>query len=256
MYIHTLPQELFQAVDHATYAQRRPQLGDVTHAMGRWWRYCYASEALARGNILAQMAKVSHDDVICNTAAEDYMQDEYAINQVVSGESALSLTAGAYPGGMIHVNASTLAGDGNDGGCDFVLKNTVTKIYLRAVIGTLAAANNDDIEFHYPLSKVRKSPVSDATEPVIGVAPIAVTATYYFWAVTAGLCPVLVGEDASGAADLKLLPGDDTAGYAKIMAAGAEATLETYAPVFGTIVGGTDVVDKLCMAILHNIPIS
>lgn len=211
------------------------------------WMYCYADAAFVEGNILTPKAAVAYDTVCSGAAAESYEGDYYPANAIIyDSGSAFSLTVNQYAGCYLVVDSGTGVGQ-----CAKILKNSATKLYLDHAFDTTLLIANSDITIMYPTWWNRKSVASETAHPIVAIAQQAVTQYYYFWAVVKGWAKVLVG--ASAAAGGLLIAGDDTAGTAAIAGAGAEATIELYAPGlgFGHCKLGTDTADTTTWAIVN-----
>jgi|TARA_R110000824_G_C15039240_1_gene660219 hypothetical protein len=200
---------------------------------GRTFRYAKASDAaIAAGNIVSQdqstTSLVETDDIIIAAAGR------FSIS---AGSLALQITLASiakdqFAGGMFQVTD-----DAGEGYQYRIKSNSAT---------AFTTAGKVDIDFYDPI-KVAVTTSSDiaivgglwngvmaavaATDTVVsGVTPIAVTASYYFWAQTAGIALILA--DGTITIGDKLVVSDGVAGAVQTQDVYTEAAIGSacYAP--------------------------
>lgn len=209
-----------QGIDEISSTQKE-KLGAVRWDSGN--KYVYSQntadvtlrlgETLITVNPLAA-THYSFDAVATNTAAEG----DYAIKQVISVTAGDTITGGEFAGWDVFVDDGTGISqvgriEKNTGG----LVSATVKLYLTAALTTaLTAVGNSDITI-IPRDVVTETPGDSLIAPVVGVAPMAVTASYYFWRVKEGVVPVLMDEanGLGGARGEAICPSDATAGEAE-----------------------------------------
>lgn len=221
-----------QGVDEISSARQLP-LGTLRYYADAFYVYSQNTSAvdLRQGEILIDDPCNSDDDyewddVDTNAAAERGPGiGEYAIRQVLdvkSGENSATKAAGFYSGMWMFVDD----GDG-EGQAARIAGNTAAvsgsafKIYLQTALATALGTSSDSDVTVIPENIVTEAAASTLLQRVVGVAPMAVTASYYFWRQVSDIAFVIDGT-ATPAAALELMgPGDGTAGQALAIAGGA-----------------------------------
>jgi len=107
--------------------------------------------------------------------------------------------------------------------------SAIGAICLYDPIKVAIAADTEVLVFPNKYRKVIASPATTPTDIVIGVAPRAVTASYYFWLQTWGPCAVLNGNSATVGVGTQVIRSVTTAG--SIMAQVAGSSSVVYEPV-------------------------
>ena len=217
----------------------RANLGEkVVTPDGREYRYAKnGGTALNPGQlIIAADAVSNHDNLAVNTA-------EVGDTTLTVTLGATAVTANQYVGGYAVVNDDTGEGiaykiiahptsDGSEA-IAITLEDPIKVAFADATTVTLIA------------NKYSGLIISDGTQTdtPVGVPNVAVTADYYFWVQTKGLCPVLVdgstqptpgqpvtiGNATSGAVEVKNAVGEPTVGQAL---KGQTYTAGEYEPVY------------------------
>ncbi len=200
-------------------------LGDqyIDH-YGRTWVYSVASAGVTQFNSLGLTAAVGADVVTDAAAAITVKGKTYATGKQLY-KSSVGWTVGTYTGylgllddGTAEAAAITTA---------FLVEgNSADTLYVdwnnNGAAKTLAAAD-DDIEMFNPNSVIQFPANGQTTTPCVGVAPITVTAAYYFWRQTRGICFVLVeGADPTEGQHATVDAAGTTAGNTMAAAAGDE----------------------------------
>ena len=122
------------------------------------------------------------------------------------------------------------------------------KVYLQTILTTaLVAASNSDITI-IPEHIVTEAAASTLNRRVVGVVPLAVTASYYFWRQVSGIALVIDGTGTPAAATEILGPGDGTAGQA-LAVANDETIDDVFA--FGSVVVAAAADGELSTVRLH-----
>ena len=242
-----------QAIGIQTYPQnydeqsstKQVELGTIGQDNGgNLYIYSKAMEALSAGHILVDQdpnaaTHLSFDTVASNAAAID----EYAIAQVLTITAGDTIVAGEFAGCHCFIDDGTGEGQhamikGNTGGA----ATATVYIYLSAPLSTALDVADSDITI-YRQNHVEKAAITSSIQRAVGVAPIAVTANYYFWRQVTGVCPVLMGE--GGTKWYGITTGDDTEGEG--LAVDSSDTLEV-AVMHGQIMIVAPAADALCLA--------
>jgi hypothetical protein len=167
-------------------ATQKEELGTLmTTNDGRVFAYALnAAVALAAGKLTQAAAPDSnaHNEAIAAAAA--------------IGVKTLSVTFGgavvasAYKDGYMHVNDE--AGEGHIYGVkDHAAGTSTVAVFLKDPIRVALVASTSEITFtKHPQKEVIVLPTTATSIPV-GVPPIAVTASYYFWNQVKGPCALL-----------------------------------------------------------------
>ena len=242
-----------QGIDEISSTQKLP-LGTIRYDAGGMYVYSEntADVALRQGELLIvdpcnADAQYSFDAVPTNTAAELGPGGSYAISQVINvplGSNGATQDAGYYAGMHLFVDDGTGEGQyARIAGNTAAVSGAAFKIYLQTALATaLTVAHADDITI-VPEHVVTEAAVTVSTQRVVGIAPMAVTASYFFWRQVSGVCPVLIGE--AGTVLYGLTAGDDTAGQA--MAVDAADTSDLIY-IFGEIMIVAAAADTFCIA--------
>lgn len=197
---------------------------------GRTFMYCKAgAAALAAGKL--NVAE----------ALDSTWVNEAIVTAQAAGDQVLSLTitaAGAaidenqFQGGYFQINDAIAEGTSYliESNSAVLISGTAITVTLAEPLRVALTTASEFTLVSSPGWKVTESASTSLGRPV-GIAPVAVTATYYFWNQIGGICPVLI--DASQPA-VGTLAGvsDVTAGSVKVL-----ATL-SYQPVGQMIVTG------------------
>lgn len=165
-------------------------------ADGRVYRYAKNSSAgaLVAGKLCQAAAPVAnHLDMATNTAAVG----DYTVT-VTDGGTAF--TANAYANGFLHVNDDTGEGrsykikshpaNAGSATCVITLYDPIDVAFAAATTATMTKSRYQD---------VITCPTT-LTGIAVGWAPVAVTASYYFWLQVKGECPALFHTGSGGAA--------------------------------------------------------
>ena len=131
-------------------------------------------------------------DLVANFFAEGYVTHDY----------------GTYKGEIYKIsNHAALA----------YATSTALIVYLNDYVRRVIAAADDVSLVQHPCKAVINCPANTATGVVIGVSPIAPTASYYFWVQYKGLCAVLVDNSTTLVVGVPVQAYGDVAGACQIM---------------------------------------
>lgn len=250
-------------LDQGAYAQNVGEqlaspalpLGTLRYWGGALWKYSRntADVALRRGELLIvdpcdADVKYSFDAVSTNTAK----QGKYAIGQVITATNgAEAIVAGEFAGMQLIVND----GDGVSQvarveGNQVAAASASFEIYLQSALATaLTVAGASDITI-IPEDIVTESAASTLYQRVVGICPMAVTASYYFWRQVSGVAAVIDGTATPASAGTMLNPGDGTAGQALEIV--ASETLDD-AFVIGQVIIAAKADGSVAMVRLRNL---
>lgn len=185
---------LVQAVEqdvHEISEYPKAKLGDKTiTADGRVYRYAKAAgTALDAGKLCVAATPVANHENIAVAAA-------VAVGEttVTATLGATAATAGDYDEGYMVV--SDAAGEGitykikHSGAAD---ASGVITIELEDAV-KVALTTSSEVSLYKNLYKDVVVSATDQADIAVGVPNVAVTANYYFWAQTGGMCAVLADE--------------------------------------------------------------
>lgn len=172
-------------------ATQKEELGAIRiNALGECFRYSLAGAGALTAGKLCSMAAVNahHEDVAAAAAAAN-------ATEIVMGTLSTTLAAGQLKNGMIIIQDDT--GEGYKHYVTHHTSGTTPTIHFEPGLRKATAAGTTYTLMHSPWYKV----VHTATEELkpVGVPLIDVTAAYYCWLQTRGVCPVLInGTVAAG----------------------------------------------------------
>ena len=115
----------------------------------------------------------------------------------------VAIIDGTGQGQLLHIASNDAAS-----GCTLVL--------LEPVVTAMAASDSKASVFVNQYSNVLKTPAAPSSA-VLGVAPIGVTANYYFWVQTSGPAAVVQAAANEPAAGKIAIASNNTAGAAEIL---------------------------------------
>ena len=176
--------------DHfSEYSTEKYPIGTIympeNDPMHRAWVFCKnGGSGLTAGHLLTGPAPIAdHTNIATGTAAA-------AGQKVVTVSTTLSTTLSdeQYHGGMLSIN------DADGQGRGYLIKShddTTTPVIT--LDENIAVALTASSEFSLVSNQYRGVIVraGTVTQAVVGVAAVAATASYYFWAQVKGPCPVL-----------------------------------------------------------------
>lgn len=193
-----------QGIFEQSSTQKHP-LGARLQLGERVYYYSYASEALSPGKVATALGKV-FTDALADTA---HPVGTRKVTITASG----TVTAGELDEGYLCVKSGTGAGE------YYKIKKTpaitsgaqgVIELYDGLV--TAWSTSDTKLELVTSLFKLQEAN-TDAVEMPVGVANVAITSGYYFWAQTWGPCSVLMdGADGNSAVERELILSTSAAG--------------------------------------------
>lgn len=210
--------QIFAHDAHTISSTQEHELGiKARTADGRIYRYAKAgSTALAAGKItIAADVVGNHEDIAVNTFAIDDKEVTVTLGATLATENQY---AGGYciitddtGEGIAYLISGHLAADAS---ADLILT-------LDEPIKVAAVANTTVTLVANPYNAVI---VSDGTisDVATGVPNVAVTASYYFWSQTGGVCTTLVDETTVPVGGQPVVIGDVTAGGVEVINAATE----------------------------------
>ena len=204
-----------------TSANPLHDLGTVgVTADGRTFRYAKAGgTALSQGQLQIMADTVAnHDDMATNTAAA-------GAKEVTVTLGATTVTAGEYADGYLVINDDT--GEGTTYRVDTVPASAGTEdvvVVLKDALREAFGAGTTATLIRNPYAAVL---VSDGTQTdtAVGVPITDVTASYYCWLQTRGICSVLADTGAQPSAGSPITIGDTTTGGVEARNAAGEVYL-------------------------------
>lgn len=227
----------------ATSSTKVHELGDIYFHRGNTYVYAQAGDAITAYNFVMQTASVSLDVVLTGlsgaaTTGHRYNGKDYAAGQVLYYATG-GLTANQYAGYYLVSDDSTDTAN-EEGLVAIIETNSANHLYLdKALDATVNAADTDITIFH----PWRVSPGTASTQVIpVGVSRIAVTDEYYFWLQTAGVAPVLMGEDTQ-TANLAVKVADAVAGTVSLIADGNDLFDVN---IVGHLIAGSGTADNVC----------
>ena len=195
---------------------------------GRTFRYCKASgAAIAAAHLVAQdqsaTSLVESDGAIIAAAGRFSISAGSTAIQITKASVTKDQFAGAFfmitddagEGHQYKIKSNSATGLTTSGKVDFDFFDPLV----------VAVTTASDIAIVGGLYNEVMSCTQNTDEIPVGVAPIAVTADYYFWAQSAGIACVLADASAAIALGDKLTVSDDTAGAAQLQDAYTEAAI-------------------------------
>jgi len=178
-------------------ATQRHELGArYTTEDGRAYRYCKnGAVALVTGHLIQSAAlggSSGHVQTGIAVQADSAIGDESIYVELDTDAATLNQFAGGYlcisddagEGQMFGIVGNSVATGG--GTCRVDLDRPIK---IAALVATSLVQMMTD-----PYSTVIAAPITTPTGLILGIAPIAVTAEYYFWVQTWGMCCAKVGK--------------------------------------------------------------
>lgn len=165
---------------------------------GREWVYVYATEAVAKGNVVVPAAVTTVGTTISSSAD--------ALGRIVFiTKASAGWTPGQFAGGNVAIDAGTGTGQTAK-----IITNTADTLTLAPETALGTALSTDSTMKVWTQFSVRKAVVTSKIQNATGVAQNAITSTYYAWVLTRGVGVVIAGEVLIVGSNF--VTGDDTAG--------------------------------------------
>ena len=158
---------------------------------------------------VASAAAVGDDHVHVTVGNENITANKYS-------EGYLTHDYGTYKGEIYKINYHAAVS---------YATSTALTVYLSDYVRRVIAAADDVTLIRHKCMDVINCPANTPTGVVIGVSPIAPTASYYFWAQYKGPCAVLVDNSTTLIVGVPVQAYGDVAGACQVMTDGDEIPL-------------------------------
>ncbi len=197
-----MKQITFASVSVPTSTNEGGKIGDQAQLPdGRVFVYNYASEAITKHMVVSRPANT--------TVTTVYSSQNGQSQNVYITKASAGWTIGAYQDCWVAVNTGTGTGQ-----VAKIKDNTADTLELYpefALATALTVAGSSGIAIVLD-NQVEKVPVTSKITPVVGVAQVSFTSTYYGYFLKRGIGGVLAGEAIT--INENCTPGDDTEGTA------------------------------------------